>query len=292
MLKHIKGNSYFFESKICIGIHIKDNKATLIDTGLDDDYSRKIYNVLKEKNIEIKTIINTHSHGDHFGGNNLLKQRTNCRIYAPVIEANIMENPLLEPIYLFGGEPITELKDKFFMAKPSIPDVVIKEETEIEGLKIIKAPGHTFNMINLLTNDNVLYASDSFFSEEVLKKYKIPYLFNVEKSLVFLKQLYDSDYEFFLLAHGGLLNNEQAKSAIQKNIEKLNEVAQIITDFLKEKNTPEGILKFLSEKYDLYVQIAQYFLNMSIVMAFLSYLRTQGKIDCFVEGKELYWKKN
>jgi glyoxylase-like metal-dependent hydrolase (beta-lactamase superfamily II) len=292
MLKHIRGNSYYFDARQAIGVYIKDNRAILIDTGIDNDYSRKVYNALKEKNTPIVKIINTHSHGDHFGGNNLIKERTNCLIYAPETEATIMENPLLEPIYLFGGEPIKELKDKFFMAEASKPDTLIKDEKEIDGLKIINVPGHSFNMINVATPDNVLYASDSFFSEEVLTKYKIPYLFNVEKTLNSLRMLYSSDYDFFVLAHGGLLSKEQAKKAISKNIEKLEDVAVVITDFLNEKNTTEGVLNYISEKYDLYVQIGQYFLNMSIVKAFLSYLREKGKINCFIEEKQLYWKKN
>jgi glyoxylase-like metal-dependent hydrolase (beta-lactamase superfamily II) len=292
MLKHIKGGSYYFDARQAIGIYIKDNKAILIDTGIDEDYSRKVYNALNEKNIKITSIINTHSHGDHYGGNNLIKQRSNCVIYAPETEATVMENPLLEPIYLFGGEPINELKDKFFMANPSKIDVVIKEEKEIEGLKIVRVPGHSFNMINIATPDNVLYAADSFFSEEVLKKYKIPYLFNVEKTLNSLKLLLESDYDFFVLAHGGLLDKEQAKMAISKNIGRINDVAKDIESFLEEKSTAEGILKFLSEKYDLFVHIGQYFLNMSIVKAYLSYLKSVGKISCFIEGKMLYWKKN
>jgi glyoxylase-like metal-dependent hydrolase (beta-lactamase superfamily II) len=119
MLRNIKGSSFYFESKINIGIYIKDGKATLVDSGIDDDYARKVCNALKEKDIEIIRIINTHSHGDHYGGNGLIKQRTGCRIYAPEIEAILIENPLFEPLYLFGADPIEELKDKFFMNKPS-----------------------------------------------------------------------------------------------------------------------------------------------------------------------------
>jgi len=82
------------------------------------------------------------------------------------------------------------------------------------------------------------------------------------------------------------------KKAIDENIKRILKVQETIIDFLKEKNTADNVLKFLSEKYDLYVTVPQYFLNRSIVMAYLSHLKKEKKITCFIEGKELYWKIN
>ena len=94
------------------------------------------------------------------------------------------------------------------------------------------------------------------------------------------------------VTHGGLIAKEKAKKDIRMNIGKINEVIDAVAEFLKEKNTIEGVLRFLSEKYDLYVTVPQYFLNMSIAKAYLSHLKKEGKINCFVEGKELWWKKS
>lgn len=291
MLKNIKAGSWYYDARQTIGIYIKDNEAVLIDTGIDEDYSRKVFNELNDKGIKISKVIITHSHGDHFGGTNLIKQRSGCEIYAPKIESSVMENPLLEPIYLFGADPIDELKDKFFMAKPIQPDFVIANEY-IDGLKIIRLPGHSPELIGVLTPDNVLYASDSFFTAEIVDKYKIPYLFNVKDTLESLEFLKKSEYDYYVLAHGGLLKKEDAKISIDANINKINEIAHEIVQFLSEKSTIEGVLRYLSEKHDLYVKVGQYFLNLSIIKAYLSYLKKQNKITCFIEGKELYWKKN
>ncbi|MFH2020927.1 MAG: MBL fold metallo-hydrolase [archaeon] len=289
MLKQIKGSSYYFDARVCIGIYIKDGKAILVDTGMDDDYARKVCNSLQEKEIQITKIITTHAHGDHYGGNSLIKSRTGCRIYAPRMESVIMENPILEPIYLYGADPIDELKDKFFMGKPSIPDEILGKE--VDDLKIIEVPGHSMNTIAVLSPDSVLFANDSFFSEEVLSKYKVPYLFDVQKSIESLNLLFETKHEFYLVAHGGLLSKEQAKVAISKNIELINQVADEILDFLKEKNSIEGVLTYLAKKHDMYMAVGQYFLNLSIVKAYLSYLKKQNKISCFIEDKQLYWKK-
>ncbi len=240
--------------------------------------------------MENADIINTHAHADHYGGNHLLKERMGSKIYAQEFEAVIMEHPVLEPVYLYGGEPIEEHKDKFFMARPSKPDVVIKED-KIEELDVLKLPGHSINLIGVATPDNVLFCSDAFFAEEVLGKYKIPYLFNAGKTLESLEMLNNTDYDYYLLSHGGLLGKEDAKRAMQKNIDKIKEINSVMTAFLKQENTIEGVLKYLSEKYDLYVNIGQYFLNLSIAKAYLSCLKAEGRIGCFVEEGQLWWKK-
>jgi glyoxylase-like metal-dependent hydrolase (beta-lactamase superfamily II) len=290
MLKHIKGNSYYFEGRINIGVYIKDGKATLVDSGIDDDYARKVVNALNEKNIVISAIINTHSHGDHYGGNNLIKERTGCRIYAPEKEAILIENPIFEPLYLFGADPIDELKDKFFMNKPSRPDEIITGDKNGD-LKIICVPGHSINMIAVATPDNIVYACDAFFPESVLAKYKIPYLFNVKDTLSSLENLKVSDYDFFLATHGGLIAKDVAKKDIQANINKIKEVVLEIEKILEEKKTIDEVHKYISVKYDLYVTVTQYFLNLSIIKAYLSYLKKENRIVCFIEGKELYWEK-
>jgi hypothetical protein len=38
------------------------------------------------------------------------------------------------------------------------------------------------------------------------------------------------------------------------------------------------------------VTVPQYFLNISIIKSYLSYLKKTSKISCVIEDKELYWK--
>ncbi|MBT4352768.1 MBL fold metallo-hydrolase, partial [archaeon] len=257
---------------------------------IDSDYAKKVDNLLKEMDVLVKSIIITHSHGDHFGGNSLILDRNpGCIVYAPKLESTIIKNPIFEPIYLYGASPIEELKNKFFMAQESRVDEIIKEG-KFGDLDIINVKGHSMNMIAVATSDNVLYASDSFFPESILNKYKVPYLYDVEDTLNSLNKLQDTNYDFYVLTHGGLRTKEEAKLDIQKNIERINEVNECIVEFLKEKNTVEGVLKYISQKYDLYVTIQQYFLNISIIKAYLSYLKKIGMIECFMDGKMLHWR--
>lgn len=49
-----------------------NQKAIIIDTGLDRDSGHKIKRLIEQEDRELEPIINTHSHADHFGGNNYL----------------------------------------------------------------------------------------------------------------------------------------------------------------------------------------------------------------------------
>ena len=108
---------YYIPNLANIGVIKDGNNAILIDSGLDDNTAKKILKVLEKENLILKAIINTHSHADHCGGNAYLKEKAQVKIYAPEIESGIIENPILEPLYLFSGaNPISDLKNKFLMA--------------------------------------------------------------------------------------------------------------------------------------------------------------------------------
>ena len=67
----------------------------------------------------IDVICFTHFHADHIGGNQYLQKQTGCKIYAPGIECDFTNHPILEPSFLYGGYPFKDLKNKFLMAKES-----------------------------------------------------------------------------------------------------------------------------------------------------------------------------
>ncbi len=86
MIKRVTDEVYHLIGPIGIGMIRTEKGLIIIDTGLDESYGRKILKASKELGEEIIGIINTHSHADHFGGNNFLKKRTKAWIIAPRVE--------------------------------------------------------------------------------------------------------------------------------------------------------------------------------------------------------------
>ena len=94
-LKQVGEKTYYIENNTNIGIYLLDDKHIfLIDTGNDKEAGKKILKIVTEKGWEVVGIISTHSNADHVGGNKLIQERTNCKIYSYGIET-VIEYPKL-----------------------------------------------------------------------------------------------------------------------------------------------------------------------------------------------------
>jgi len=202
-LKQITEDVYYIPNPTNIGVIRDGETAILIDSGLDDDTGKRILRTLEKYGLSLEAIINTHFHADHCGGNAYLKEKTGAKIYAPEIESAIIQYPYLEPFCLFSGaNPIKDLKNKFLMAKPSQVDYVIKNNEdklsfdEIE-VGIVRLPGHSPNQIGIEIED-ILFCADSVFSEDILRKYKIPFCVDIDKQKKTLNFLKNIKYRFYV----------------------------------------------------------------------------------------------
>ncbi|MEW6422118.1 MAG: MBL fold metallo-hydrolase [Deinococcota bacterium] len=152
--------------------------ALLIDTGLDDSQARKLLRALAAAKLTPTAILNTHSHADHHGGNAfLLKRFPDLEVYAPPLEAAIINHPVLEPLSLFGAWPPRDLQTKFLLASPSparpLPETgqVLLGGVEVELLDV---SGHAAQMYAVRLGD-VLYAADALFGSDALAKHPLTF---------------------------------------------------------------------------------------------------------------------
>ena len=206
-LLEIKENVWYIPNVVNIGV-VKDddNSVVLIDTGIDKNIGKKIIKLLDKEKLKIKAIINTHSHADHCGGNKYIKETTGADIYAPNIESTIIQTPYLEPWYLYSGAaPLEDLQNKFLMADPSRVDFTIPYKqlslkfNEIK-LSVVPLPGHSLNQVGFEA-DSVFFCADVLFAENILTKYKVPYLTDLNQTIESLKLVRNSQFDFYVPSH-------------------------------------------------------------------------------------------
>lgn len=125
------------------------NNAFLIDPGGEPDRIKK---VLKNNNLNLKFIINTHGHGDHILGNGYF----GVPIYVHRLEKDFLTDPNKNLSGIFG----------FFLKTPKADKLLEDgEKIVLDNLKleIIHTPGHTPGGISIKL-DGVVFTGDTLFA--------------------------------------------------------------------------------------------------------------------------------
>ncbi len=285
----VTDKSFYIKSPAKIGLYrINDTDVCLIDSGNDKDAGRKVRQILDANGWLLRAIYNTHSNADHIGGNDYLQKQTGCKIYAPEIECDFTRHPILEPAFLYGGFPPEELRHKFLLAKSSDAEY-LTEENIPEGFEIIPLYGHFFSMVGFRTPDNVVYLADCLSGKETLEKYQIGFIYDVQAYIETLETVKNMTAEMFVPAHTDAVKD--IAPLAQYNIDKVAEIADNITDILKEPVIFEELLGKLFSQYNLTMNFEQYALVGSTVRSYLSYLKSKGRIKAFFDNNRLLWER-
>lgn len=287
-LIQVGSKTYYIDCPAKIGIYkINDKDVCLIDSGNDKDAGRKINKILNENEWNLKSIINTHSNGDHIGGNNFLQKKWNCQIISTPIENTFISYPFLEPSFLYGGYPCKDLRNKFLMATPSNVTGNVKNNLP-EGLEYINLPGHFFQMIGIKTDDDIYFMADCLFGENIINKYHLSFIYDVKEYLNTLNEIKKLNGKLFIPSHAKVC--EDIKPLADININKVKEICDRICEFCNDNLIFEEILQKIFTYYDLNMNFNQYVLIGSTVRSFLSYLYDEDKLDIEFVDNKLIWK--
>lgn len=288
-LNQVGKNSYYIQSPAKIGlVRLNDTDVCLIDSGSDKDAGRKVRQILDKNGWALKAIYNTHSNADHIGGNRYLQAQTGCAVYAPGIECDFTNSPILEPAFLYGGFPPEALRHKFLLAQESQAERLTGEVLP-KGMSTIALPGHFFDMVGFRTEDDVVYLADCLSSKETLEKYQIGFIYDVDAYLKTLEKVKEMKAAMFVPAHAQV--QEDISSLAQLNIDKVHEIAERIEAICKEPVIFERVLQKLFLDYGLVMNFEQYVLVGSTVRSYLSWLKDRGSLEVIFEEGQLLWRK-
>ncbi len=281
--------TYYIESPAKIGIYkISDTEVILIDSGNDKDAGRKIRQVLDANGWTLSAIYNTHSNADHIGGNRFLQDRYNCNIYAPGIECDFTNHPVLEGAFLYGGYPTKELCHKFILAQESNA-LPLNKSVLPEGFEILPLPGHFFDMVGFRTPDDIVFLADCLSSKATLDKYVIGFIYDVKAYLETLEKVKEMKAKLFVPSHAE--PTEDVGELAQYNIDKVNSIADKIIELCGEPMGFDELLSRLFTEYDLVMTPQQHALVGSTVKSYLTYLCNENRLNMTIDQNIMKWHR-
>ncbi len=137
-------------------------EAMIIDPGCSNNNEEEILNsFINEQKLSVQYLLNTHCHIDHILGNAFVKEKYNCKYFAPELDLPLLDN-LISQAEMFG------VKAK----KSPLPDEFITEDLilklgEIE-LTFLFTPGHTPGEYCIYSkSENVCFSGDVLFYESI-----------------------------------------------------------------------------------------------------------------------------
>ncbi len=288
-LVQVGEKTYYINCPAKIGIYkISDTDVCLIDSGSDKDAGKKILKILENNGWLLKMVLNTHSHADHIGGNQVLQQRTNCDIYCAGVDRALVEFPILESSFLYGGYPCKKLKNKFLYAKAS----VVKElsaEVLPEGIEMISLDGHSFSMTGFKTDDDVWFLADSLTSQNIIEKYHVQFLYDVSEYLNSLNKVNELEGKCFIPSHAE--PTDDIGDLVQLNLDKVEEIIGVLQEICSEPICFDQILKAVFEHYHLTMDFTQNVLVGSTIRSYLAYMCEKQYLEVVFEDNQLLWKK-
>ncbi|MGM0841040.1 MAG: MBL fold metallo-hydrolase [Bacillota bacterium] len=291
-LQNLAEHCYAFTGSVTIGYCIKEGKGLLIDSGLDASSMKKVIKILSNEGLPLDYCVITHAHADHFGGAHFLKNKHGTPLFAPKLEKAIMENSILEPIYLFNGaNPINDLRNKFLEGQ----SVVIGDELKIGENSIgpftfeaIDLPGHSYGQVGVLIED-VLYAADSYFGRDTLEKHVIPFIIDADQTLDSLEKLLHIPCKGAIPGHGDY--EEDFVNTVQENIDLHEERMKSLLTLVNESSEGYSFEKVVKEYLKLHkiavTNVGQWLLFRTSVTAYLTSFERKKLLSFAIRENEL-----
>jgi len=283
----VKGGSGYCSERLSVGVYVKNNIATLIDSGIDDGTAKSIEKMLRENNYTLGAIINTHSHADHCGGNSYFQSKyPDLKIYSTKYEQHYIEETINEPrCFCQGAHPTTGLRNKFLEAKSSVVTNVIHpyidQDLNINGdiFRIVTLPGHSPGMIGVISPDNVLYTGDSIFGRETLEKHAVLFYTNISETLTSFKKIAALHVDACVFYHGGLLDGNLNRVVAEHEARVLSTQDTIHQLIFRGPVSLDTLTQLVIQHYKIPENIMQFTLTQVCVQAYVTQLEADKKID-------------
>ncbi len=290
----IKGNTYQCRTQLIdlILYQLSSKNGILIDTGYHKTAKSEIIPYLTARGMAVKGIINTHGHIDHAGGNNILKMTYGSQIASPYVENMLSENSynmyVMQDNLRFRvfGDTIPKFRYKTDrIINPDHPDF------SFLGIDfgIINLHGHSPYQAGFITPDNVAYLGDVLISEEMIKKTKLPYIFDVGRDLKSKERLKNLSCDYYVLSHEGVY--DEITSLVDQNIAHIQSRMDILLDLLKTPQVFEDYTANIVDQLGISANLRKIVYLQRTIRGYLAYFQEMDWVDAYLKDHKIYFVK-
>ena len=142
----------------CYIVPGENNTALVVDPAA----SEEVIAVLEREGLSLGGIVITHGHFDHFAGVAALKEQSGATVYAPELDAEMLESYDKSWAWFMQGTPFSPIKaDRLFNNGDTF---------EVSGVKlrVMGSPGHTAGSCLLFCEQyGVIFTGDALFKNGV-----------------------------------------------------------------------------------------------------------------------------
>ncbi len=269
-------------------VALENSRVALIDSGIDEKYATRLFELLSDYRFKIAYILNTHAHADHVGGNSFFSEKCGCQILASTLEAPTIRQPLIQSAVLFAGAPINDLMNRFIMANPSPAEVLSGNELTLDDLtiRILDLPGHSVNQKGFMV-DGVAFVADTLFPETFFKKQRLPFIYDPHAHKQTLEKLRSLEAKLFVGGHFVATGN--IATMISSNLNHVENAMNFMRELLKVPQSQEHIVKAFLDHFGMKKISWEYYLYRATVNGYLSSLYRRGEIKFRVLDNLAVW---
>lgn|GEM_PF-6038283 len=288
----ISDRAGYLSLRVVIGVIRVDQDSSdvlIVDSGFDADTGKRILRLLGEDGLRPWGVFITHSHADHRGGANVIRERARVKTYVGEAEACLCTKPQLFASQLYGSCPPKSLYTKTIMGEEATAvdePVSTSSQIGIKKLELLDLRGHSLGQMGVKIGDYV-FSGDAAVSKDNLAKYGFNVFYSFSDFVKTLDNLAQLPVKGYVFSHGGLFDKNQGVIQIESNKSIAMEICSMVAEGSGVVPLSACVHEAAKRLMKFRDSLQEYLFLKTAVLSCAAHLEERGTIKLKVVNSEL-----